>query len=69
MGGQFDLASRMETHPGWPAQFDQQFHRRGASRKFDLDEGWCRWSFVPPLPPAAERGVVEIMLAGKGRGG
>ena len=67
--GQFDLVGGGEAQPGDRAQFDHQLDRRGRHRQLDFDKGVGRGRFIPPLPPAAKRGVIEIVLARKRGGG
>lgn len=63
---QFDLGRRSDPHPGVQPQFNHQLGRSAVRRQLNLHEtrGLCRCSL---LSPAAEGGVVELVLPGEGR--
>lgn len=63
---QGNLAFGMDSHPGLPAQFNQQFHGSGGCRHFDLHKGGQRFDLTLALPPAVKGGVVESVLTDKG---
>ena len=67
-GSQRHLSFRLDPQPDAAAQFDYQSGWRCRWRYFDPDER-RRFGGAPARSPAAEGGVIEFVLAGKGRGG
>ena len=67
--GQSNLVFGLEPHPCGYAHFDQQFDRRNRRCQLNLHEGWRGCGMAAALPPAAERRVVQSLLAGKLGGG
>jgi hypothetical protein len=66
---QAELADGSDPQTSVRSEFNQQLDRRDRLGQFDLDEGGGGLGLGPPVTPAAEGGVADAALAGKGRGG